>query len=142
MSRTVSLLFVLAMFLLPFGWLLGVVDEYGIEQQPSISSAICPPGRALAGAAIGLIAGLMANRGRPLPGRVFLGMVLVAGLSSWGLLYVAVGINSTSGNGIELNWALGTVWSWLLAFAAFFITAWIVQRGFLSRRWPRPDPSA
>lgn len=133
MSRTVTCLLVLMVLLLPIGWLLGIVAEYGIEQHPfDYGSGTGTLTRAAVGTAIGFAAGMLAGRfpySRTLTILAFVGMVMVAGLNSWGVLFVVVALNSTSGYGIEPGWVVGTVWSWLLAFGAFFSTAWLIQRG-------------
>lgn len=133
MSRIVTLLQVLVVLLLPIGWLLGVVAEYGIEQHPFDygTGTGTLKRRVAVGAVIGFAAGLLAGRfaySRPLSTLAFVGMVVVAGLNSWGVMFVVVALNSTSGYGIEPAWVVGTVWSWLLAFGAFFGTAWLVKR--------------
>ena len=63
-------------------------------------------------------------------------MAGIAGVFSWGIMFVVIGINSTSGHGIESGYVVLTVVSWALAFVAFFSTAWLVHR-----RRPRDVPA-
>ena len=122
------------------GWLLAMVAQYGIEQHP-FGYETGALRRTTVGVAAGLAAGLLAGRlstSRPLATLAFLGMVLVAGLNSWGVMFVVVALNSTSGYGIEPGWVAGTVWSWLLAFVAFFSAARLGQRIWHGRRQSCP----
>lgn len=130
--RAVPVPLILTVFTVPLLWLAAVVNQYGIEVSPSgyvttdeMSVYV------LRGAVIGCVGGLMAGCGAHKMVMVqwaFTLTVVVAGLNSWAVMFIVVGINSTSGHGIEDGYVWMTVLSWLLAFAAFFGTAAMVHR--------------
>ena len=126
-AETVCKIFVV--FVLPFGMLVWVAMTQGIETHP-FEFGKDSPGRVVVGTAVGcatgLWAGLAARSGVSSQG-AFVCMAFLAGLNSWGVLFLVAGINSTSGYGIDPSWVFGTSLSWLTAFVSFFGTASLVQ---------------
>ena len=107
-----------------------MVESYAAEPDPWARSDSAPWGRTQIGLLIGTVAGLMAGSGARRVVMVrwaFALLVVFAGVNSWWVMFMVAALNSTSGYGLDVGWVVGTVLSWVLAFAAFFGAALLMR---------------